>query len=118
VRNLRIDADRMHENLISTGAAVVSERLNVNLTPLVGKLKAKEILRRLLLGGGGDPATLVPKLRNELSVLGVDAEAIVRLLAADDYIGASEEIARRAIARSEAFDAPATPHRFSGRGGE
>jgi 3-carboxy-cis,cis-muconate cycloisomerase len=118
VRNLRIDADRMHENLISTGAAVVSERLNVNLTPLVGKLKAKEILRRLLLGGGGDPATLVPKLRNELSVLGVHAEAIVRLLAADDYIGASEEIARRAIARSEAFDAPATSHRFSVRGGE
>src|SRR5690554_5073305 len=105
IGGLRIDEERMLHNLRSTGAAVISERLNATLTPLVGKANAKQLLRRLLLEGSSDPETLVGALREELSSLGVDHGAIDldRLLTPEDYIGSSAEITRRALRRDSEF---------------
>jgi 3-carboxy-cis,cis-muconate cycloisomerase len=105
LRNLSINTEAMRRNLGSTGAAIVSERLNVALTPLVGKLRAKQILRRLLLGND-DREVVVSKLRSELSDLRVDMRAldINGLLSVEEYVGVSARIAHRAIIRSESMD--------------
>ncbi|TQL45025.1 3-carboxy-cis,cis-muconate cycloisomerase [Homoserinimonas aerilata] len=103
---LRVDEQRMRANLDLTGPAIVSERLNVALTPLIGKLQAKHVLRRLLLDGSATGEGLVSALQGELTALGVDPGDLdlERLLDPADYLGASAEIARRALLRSAAFD--------------
>lgn len=103
--NLRVDEDRMQNNLTSTGGAVISERLNVALTPLVGKLHAKEILRRILIDENAEPATLATTLRRELANYGVNhAELdLDALFTIEDYVGSSSEITRRALLRNREF---------------
>ena len=106
IRDLQVDEARMLTNLRSTGVAVVSERLNVALTPLVGKVQARDILRRLLLAGITEPTELLPKLRRELVDLGVvDQVNLEQLLVPEDYVGSSAEIVRRALVRSEQIQA-------------
>lgn len=101
VRDLRVDTARMRVNLLSGGASVLSERLNVRLAPLVGRLKAKQLLKELVSGGATDPAELAPRLRAALAEHGVDTAEldVEQLLTVEDYVGASAEIARRALRR-------------------
>lgn len=102
VRDLRVDTARMRGNLVIGGASVLSERLNVHLAPLVGRLKAKELLTELVSEGPPDPAELAPRLRAALAEHGADTAAldVEGLLTVEDYVGASAEIARRALQRS------------------
>lgn len=106
VGGLVIDGERMLENLRSTGVGVVSERLNATLMPLLGKLRAKQVLRELMLADDGDTAVTLAKLRSELARLGVDTAALdlEALLDPRDYLGASAEITRRALQRNTALD--------------
>lgn len=103
---LRVHEDRMLANLSMTGPAIVSERLNVALTPLIGKVHAKRVLRGLLLAESADRASLECGLRSELERLGVAADAldVDRLLDPADYTGASAEIARQALERNTLLD--------------
>lgn len=122
VGGLRVDTARMRENLALTGPAVISERLTAALTPLVGKLQARDLLRRLLLSdapspaapaapgapaGPSSPADLITRLRSELAAVGVDAAGLdlEHLTAVEDYVGASARIAERALERDRVFSA-------------
>lgn len=104
--DLAVDEERMRTNLTMTGPAIVSERLNVALSPLVGKVHAKRVLRELLLADLADRASVVRGLREELGRLGVSEDAldIEWLLDPVEYLGASAEIARRALERNALLD--------------
>lgn len=103
---LTVDEQRMRANLDMTGPAIVSERLNVALTPLIGKMRAKRVLRDLLLADIADRKSVVGGLREELARLGVPESALDLdgLLDPAGYTGTSAEIARRALERNAQVD--------------
>lgn len=105
LEGLEVHADQMFANLLRTGAAVVAERMNVALTPLLGKLAAKTLLRDVLLTGES-PATMVRLLREALARHSIDTAALdlESLVDPVGYLGASESIAKRALARNDSMD--------------
>ncbi|WEG08428.1 lyase family protein [Microbacterium horticulturae] len=68
--HLRVDVDAARRNLDLTGGLVLSERLSLVLTPLIGKERVTALVRDA--AAGGDLATLVRALP-EASTLDVDA---------------------------------------------
>ncbi|MFF5359033.1 adenylosuccinate lyase family protein [Streptomyces scabiei] len=91
---------RMRANLELTGGAIVSERLNVALAPVLGKVRAK----KLLTAASAEAAATGRPLR---SVLAADPELsarfspdrIAQLLDPARYTGAAEALVDRALRR-------------------
>ncbi|WP_319649219.1 lyase family protein [Streptomyces scabiei] len=91
---------RMRANLELTGGAIVSERLNVALAPVLGKVRAK----KLLTAAAAEAAATGRPLR---SVLAADPELSARfspdriagLLDPARYTGAAEALVDRALRR-------------------
>jgi 3-carboxy-cis,cis-muconate cycloisomerase len=85
---------RMRANLELTGGAVVSERLNVALAPLLGKAEAKRLLAGAAQESARTGAALLDVLSREVS--GVDLAA---LLDPREYTGAAATLVDRVLAR-------------------
>jgi len=98
---LVVHPDRMLSNLSLTGGALVSERLNVALAPIVGKSAAKNMLTVSTRTAERTGRALVDVLGEELSGSGqsVDRDTLRGLLDPEHYTGASEVLARRVLAR-------------------
>jgi len=88
---LRVFPERLAANLRSTGGTIVSERLNVALAPVLGKVAAKSLLARI-----SRAALLLaaPELSDVLS-----AAELAELLDPAEYVGAADELVDRVLAR-------------------
>ncbi|MBB2975714.1 3-carboxy-cis,cis-muconate cycloisomerase [Microbacterium endophyticum] len=89
LRGLRVDDDAVARNLALTGGLIVSERLGIVLTPLIGAARFKDLIAAA--SAGGDLAALITALP-EAAGLDVDA-----LLDPAHYTGAAASIAARAL---------------------
>jgi 3-carboxy-cis,cis-muconate cycloisomerase len=100
VPGLRVMPERMAANLSAGGGTIVSERLNVALAPLIGKATAKALLGRIAgraAAGEGRFDELLAAAP-ELASLG----DLPELLAPENYLGASDELIDRVLARHSA----------------
>ncbi|HEY3014659.1 MAG TPA: adenylosuccinate lyase family protein [Nocardioides sp.] len=97
---LRVFPERLAANLRSTGGTIVSERLNVALAPVLGKVAAKSLLARIsraaAAGEGAFDELLLaaPELSGVLS-----AAELAELLDPAEYVGAADELVDRVLAR-------------------
>lgn len=98
---LQVIPRRMHDNLLLTGGAVVSERLNAAFAPIFGKAAAKRLLTRIIEEAGDSDHDLVDFLSREAAREGhhIDQAALRRLLDPRDYTGASPQLADRVVRR-------------------
>lgn len=105
LNGLEVHPDRMEANLRRTGPAVVAERLNIALTPLLGKLRAKKILRELLVTDGPETAS-AQHFRDALAQYGVESTTmdLDTLLDPRSYLGESASIVNRVRERNASMD--------------
>ncbi|WP_246868404.1 hypothetical protein [Saccharopolyspora sp. ASAGF58] len=91
----------MRENLLLTGSAVVSERINATLAPLLGRATAKKLPGRIAAAATEGRATYEELLTAapELREAGVSAATVRGLLDPEDYLGAAPLLVDRALAR-------------------
>ncbi|MEU5847593.1 class-II fumarase/aspartase family protein [Saccharopolyspora shandongensis] len=96
---LAVFPDRMLENLHRTGGAIVAERVNVALAPVLGKARAKQVLARMSAEAAAGRGTFDQLLADapELRESDVDAEAVRELLAPQNYLGAASWFVKRAL---------------------
>ncbi|MFE2226115.1 class-II fumarase/aspartase family protein [Streptomyces kronopolitis] len=96
---LEVFPTQMRRNLELTEGAVVSERLNAVLAPLLGKAESKRVLaacaRQAVAGEVSFAEALAdhPDLRDQLAF---DAQT---LLAPDEYLGAADDLVARVLQR-------------------
>ncbi|WP_049576521.1 class-II fumarase/aspartase family protein [Streptomyces sp. SBT349] len=101
---LEVFPDRMRANLALTGGAIVAERVNAVLAPLMGKQAAKAFLANLTRGGdtAGTPLAealdAAPEAARALSGTALDD-----LLDPAGYLGASGALVDRALDRHRAM---------------
>ncbi len=115
---LRVDARRMRAHLDLTGGLVVSERLSIALTRLLGRAEARRVsedaARRSVREGRGlgDVLAADPALRKHL-----DAAEIAALLDPTTYTGSAAALVDRALSVLAEADArsDSTDDRHSGR---
>ncbi|GAA3057656.1 class-II fumarase/aspartase family protein [Actinokineospora globicatena] len=88
---LEVFPARLRENLALTGGTIVSERLNVALAPVLGKVEAKKLLARL-----SRSADFSAALRAAPELASVDVDALLDPAA---YLGATDALIDRALAR-------------------
>jgi 3-carboxy-cis,cis-muconate cycloisomerase len=98
VGGLRVVPERLAANLSSTGGAIVAERLNVALAPVLGKATAKALLGRIAGQAAAGEGRFDDLLRAapELASLG---DRLPELLAPENYLGAADELIERVLAR-------------------
>lgn len=101
---LTVMPQQMSDNLRLTGGAVVSERLNVALAPILGKAVAKQLLTRIIQEAAESDENLGDVLARSLARAGhdVDPDAIRKLLNPEHYTGASAALAHRILQRHRA----------------
>jgi 3-carboxy-cis,cis-muconate cycloisomerase len=95
---LRISPDAMAANLDLTRGAIVSERVNAVLAPLLGKAAAKQLLVEATARAQRVGADLADVLATALDEAGVDVPG---LLDPAGYLGMSGPLVDRALARYE-----------------
>ncbi|GAA1211760.1 3-carboxy-cis,cis-muconate cycloisomerase [Rhodoglobus aureus] len=93
---LRVDTDRMRQNLGLTGPLIVSERVMLVAGPILGKNK----VRQLIAVAASEPASLRKALTRELPDWS-DAQ-LNDLLNPESYLGISDELIDRAMAHVKA----------------
>jgi 3-carboxy-cis,cis-muconate cycloisomerase len=98
---LRVSPEAMAANLRLTGGAIVSERANVVLAPLLGKANAKRLLAELTSAAARDGADLADLLTVALEEAGVAGPNIDGLFDPSEYTGMSGPLVDRAIERFE-----------------
>ncbi|WP_215544513.1 class-II fumarase/aspartase family protein [Amycolatopsis sp. CA-230715] len=93
--------ERMAENLARTGGAIVAERLTVALAPVLGKARAKKLLTDAAIEADstGKPFASVVAALPELTDLLADG----KLLDPREYVGASDALVDRVLARHRAL---------------
>lgn len=95
------DADRMGRNLLLSGGQVMSERLAIRLTPLLGRAEAKKVLQSAAYEAeetGESLATVLggnAMLRNHL-----DPDEIEDLLRPENYLGVAPDLMDLVLDRS------------------
>ena len=92
---LRIDADRMRENLGLTGPFIVSERIALVAGPVIGK----DAVRKLVAEAAKDPSSLFGLLKDAMPDWPDDR--LHELLDPVNYLGANDAIIDRAIAHAK-----------------
>jgi 3-carboxy-cis,cis-muconate cycloisomerase len=97
--SLRISADAMAANLRLTRGAIVSERVNAALAPLLGKGQAKRILAEVTADAERDGADLADVLAVALDKAGVASPDLPGLLDPAGYTGISGPLVDRVLAR-------------------
>ncbi|MFV0433997.1 MAG: lyase family protein [Leucobacter sp.] len=98
VEGLRVDEDAVRRNLALTGGLIVAERLSLELGPLIGAHRVKQLVAAA--GAGEDLATLLAALlAAEPALDGLDVAA---LLDPAHYTGLAPELASRI---ADEFDA-------------
>ncbi|ONI90954.1 3-carboxy-cis,cis-muconate cycloisomerase [Saccharothrix sp. ALI-22-I] len=92
---LRVFPDVMQDNLKLTGGSIVSERLNVALAPHLGKANAKKLLARI----AADDRPFEQALLSAPELVHLDPADLRQLLDPVHYLGASEVLVDRVLAR-------------------
>lgn len=95
ISGLRVDAERMHQNLGMTGPLIVSERIMLAVGPTLGR----DRVRHLVADAASDPSSLRGALRAALTDWS-DA-ALDALLDPGNYLGANSELIDRALQHAE-----------------
>jgi 3-carboxy-cis,cis-muconate cycloisomerase len=89
----------MAANLRLTRGAIVSERVNVVLAPLLGKANAKRLLAEVTAAAERDGADLADLLAVALEEAGVAGPDVPGLFDPSGYTGISGPLVDRALAR-------------------
>jgi 3-carboxy-cis,cis-muconate cycloisomerase len=97
---LVVRPDRMRENMALTGGALVSERLNAVLAPILGKAPAKALLTRVIDESSASGEELVDLLGEAVAEL--DLAELRALLDPAQYTGAAAVLADRVLDRYHA----------------
>jgi len=95
---LVVQREVMKKNLMSVGASVTTEKLMMNLAPLVGRGKAHDIVHHALETGGPSALKKDPNILKHFSV-----KEIEETLDPTNYLGDSVEIAIKASNRARAL---------------
>jgi 3-carboxy-cis,cis-muconate cycloisomerase len=96
---LRVSPEAMAANLQLTRGAIVSERVNAVLAPLLGKGNAKRLLAEVTAAAERDGADLADVLAMALEQAGVDAPDVPGLFEPSGYTGMSGPLVDRVLAR-------------------
>ena len=97
---LRVFPVRMLENLERTGGSVVSERLVAELSGLLGRGVAKQLLAEAVERAGNEVRPLTEVLAEALELEGlIDSDRLRRLTDPADYLGAAAALVDRALDR-------------------
>lgn len=101
--NLRVHPDAMREHLGLTHGLIVSERLTAELTPLLGRARAKALLtsaaRRTLDEGRSLAEVLAEVLAEEPGLAAVDLTSLTELTDPARYTGSAGALTDRALER-------------------
>jgi 3-carboxy-cis,cis-muconate cycloisomerase len=97
--SLRVSPEAMAANLQLTRGAIVSERLNVVLAPLLGKANAKRLLAEATSAAERDGVDLAGLLAVALEAAGAAAPDLDELLDPSGYTGMSGPLVDRALER-------------------
>jgi 3-carboxy-cis,cis-muconate cycloisomerase len=101
VTGLGVHPDRMLANIRLTGADIVTERLNVALAPILGKVNAKRLLTEATLTAHTTGTDLAEVLRQHDQMAGLLTPAELRdLLDPARYVGAADVLVDRVLARA------------------
>jgi 3-carboxy-cis,cis-muconate cycloisomerase len=100
---LRVSPDAMAANLRLTRGAIVSERVNVVLAPLLGKAIAKRVLAEATTAAERDGADVADLLAVALEDAGVACPDLDALFDPSDYTGMSGPLVDRALERFKNF---------------
>jgi 3-carboxy-cis,cis-muconate cycloisomerase len=98
---LIVRPERMRANLMLTGAAVVSERFNAVLAPVLGKVDAKRLLTLVsetAADSGADFVTVLDRLLRERGHA-VDISVLRQTAEPTRYLGAAGKLVARALDR-------------------
>jgi nitrosuccinate lyase len=99
VAGLEVDATRMASNLAITAGLVVSERLVVVLTPLLGKPQAKALVTKAAVQGAREGTGFSAALLAAPELAGIlDAAQLAELMRPDAYLGAADLLVEKALA--------------------
>jgi 3-carboxy-cis,cis-muconate cycloisomerase len=98
---LRVSPQAMAANLRLTRGAIVSERINAVLAPLLGKGNAKRLLAEVTAAAERDGADLADLLAIALEQAGVDGPDVPGLFDPAGYTGMSGPLVDRALERFE-----------------
>jgi 3-carboxy-cis,cis-muconate cycloisomerase len=103
IGSLRVDTDRMLDNLALTRGAVVSERANATLAPVLGKLTAKRLIADASAEADRTGRDLAVVLAEALAGAGVAVDGAVpdltALLDPANYTGLAARLTDRVVAR-------------------
>jgi 3-carboxy-cis,cis-muconate cycloisomerase len=99
--SLQVSPEAMAANLQLTCGAIVSERANVVLAPLLGKANAKRLLAEVTSAAERDGADLSALLNFALEEAGVAAPDLSGLFDPSGYTGMSGPLVDRAVERFE-----------------
>ncbi|MEV4450175.1 3-carboxy-cis,cis-muconate cycloisomerase [Streptomyces mirabilis] len=97
VEGLRVNADAMRDHLALTHGLIVSERLAVELAPVLGRARAKELLTRAAERAVAQRRPLVDILGEEPELKGLD---LVELTDPTRYTGSAGALTDRALERT------------------
>ena len=98
---LRVSPEAMAANLRLTRGAIVSERVNVVLAPLLGKANAKRLLAEVTSTAERNGADLPDLLAVALDEAGVVGPDLSGLFDPSGYTGVSGPLVDRALERFE-----------------
>ncbi|MFE1291706.1 3-carboxy-cis,cis-muconate cycloisomerase [Streptomyces sp. NPDC058751] len=97
--NLRVDADAMREHLGLTHGLIVSERLAAELAPVLGRVRAKELLTRAAERAAGERRPLADVLAEEPALRDLPGAGITGLTDPARYTGSAGVLTDRALER-------------------
>ncbi|MBC3842987.1 3-carboxy-cis,cis-muconate cycloisomerase [Streptacidiphilus sp. 4-A2] len=98
---LEVHPSALRRNLDLTGGSIVSERLNVALAPLLGKVEAKRLLAECARETAGGERTFADVLKSHADLLAKLPAGVTvdDLLAPEEYLGAAGALVDRALRR-------------------
>jgi 3-carboxy-cis,cis-muconate cycloisomerase len=105
---LRVDAARMRANLDETGGLPLAEHVTAMLAPALGRLTAHELVAAAAVRAAENDVTLTdalladPDAAATLRDAGLGAAQLADAADPAEYLGASEEFVRRALAAHDA----------------
>jgi 3-carboxy-cis,cis-muconate cycloisomerase len=101
VETLQVQPEAMAANLRLTRGAIVSERVNAVLAPLLGKANAKRLLAEITAAAERDGADVADLLAIALHHAGVTGLDVTGLFDPSGYTGISGQLVDRALERFE-----------------
>ncbi|MFF1692385.1 3-carboxy-cis,cis-muconate cycloisomerase [Streptomyces sp. NPDC058257] len=97
--NLRVHPEAMREHLGLTDGLIVSERLTAELTPLLGRARAKEVLTSAARRTRDEGRSLAQVLADEPGLAGMSAVDLTELTDPTRYTGSAGTLTDRALER-------------------